>query len=71
MHKLSREQIAFTYICTVEPMVRFARDSLLDTELDDLELISDLDKARLCIKCAINRMEELIKKSQEPKSVCY
>lgn len=71
MEMPSKAQTAYSQFKMIESMLHFVRDSLENSEFDDLELISHMDKARVMLKCADNRMLALVKKSQEPKSVCY
>lgn len=74
----SKAQCAYANMKMIEPTLHYIRDNLIDSELDDMELVADFDLARGHIKCAINRMEkllriqeEIIPDSQERKRVCY
>lgn len=67
----SQEQHAFSNLALIETLLHFTRDSICHSQFDDLELISDLDKVRIGLKCAIHKMETLIKKTQERKRGCY
>lgn len=67
----NKAQVIYANTKMVEPMIRFLRDSLEGCEFDDLELLSDFDKATLSLRCAINRMNKIIERNLERKSVCY
>lgn len=67
----NKAQSIYAQLRMLEPMLHYMRDSLASCEFDDLQLVSDFDKARLSLMNALSRMETIIAKSQEPKSVCY
>lgn len=71
MQAPNEEQVLYAQLALLSPMVDYIRDNLKDSEFDDLELISYMDKARFMLKGAKIRMDELIKQSQEPTRVCY
>lgn len=58
MQRPSRNQIIYSHILGAEIIVETIRDGYLNSLEYDLEVISDLDKARVFLKCALNKLEK-------------
>lgn len=67
----NKEQMLYSQLAIVDSLTDYLRDNLECTDFDDLELLSHMDKARISLRCAHSRMKEIVKNSQERKSVCY
>lgn len=66
----TKEQEIYAHLALIIPQINFIRDQLLESEFDDLELISRLDKTRFMAKGAKLRMDELIEQSRESRGCC-
>lgn len=67
----SKTQSIYAQAMMLEMILHFLRDNAELNEFSDIDLISDMDKARVCLKSALQRMEMLLVKARESKSVCY
>lgn len=67
----SKTQSIYAQAMMLEMILHFLRDNAELNEFSDIDLISDMDKARVCLKSALHRMEMLLVKARESKSVCY
>lgn len=65
-----KPQQVFANIQLLEPTLHYLRDYVLNSEFDDLELLSHLDKARLSLKCALVRMQKISEEKEEQNGHC-
>ncbi len=66
----TKEQFLFSQMIIIDSMLEHMRNNLIGSRFDNLELLSNIDKAKLCMKLASQNMQEILK-SEEDKSACF
>jgi len=71
MDKPTIEQKMYMQLTYAQCIIETTLQKIEPTEFNDEELKLYLQKTEATLKLAILRMDQMIKASQEPKSVCF